>query len=149
VRYGLPTHISAPRPKRDENATPQAVLVIGLGHAFTNWAGIKQMTAVLDMPARQCAWCGLILTGLWQGTTLLHVTDDGPRPYLLPGYSHGLCEECRDAVYLQWRQSRATKISGQPSCKDKQCIEHSLMKLLFTTHAEKYGGASCLETICV
>lgn len=149
MRYGSPTHISAPRPERDEDATPQAVLVIRSGHALTHWAEIKQITAILGVPARQCAWCGLILTGQWQGTALMLATEDGPRPYLLLGYSHGLCERCRDAVYLQWRQSRATKISGQPSGRGQQCNAPSLMKLLFTTHTENDGEASCLETPCV
>jgi hypothetical protein len=148
VRYRPPIHQTAPRSGRDEDATQLAVLVIESKHAFASWIGAKHMLSALGMPARQCAWCGLILTGIWEGTTILHLTEEGPRPYLLPGYSHGLCDSCRDAIYLQWRQSRATKIE-QRCRRDEQQDEDSLMKLLFTAHTEDGEGTSCPETICV
>jgi hypothetical protein len=150
VRYGLPTiHEPAPRPGRDEDATQPSVLVIGSEHAFAHWVGGKQMTPVLGVPLRQCAWCGLILTGRWQDTTVLHLTEEGPRPYLLPGYSHGLCEDCRDTIYLQWRRSRATKVIKQRCHRDEVRNENAMRKLLFTARTEEGEGTSYPETTCV
>lgn len=147
--YRLPAYIPAPLPRREEDATQQDVLVIEPTLAFARWIEIKQMMPVMDVPLLQCAWCGLILTGKWQDAAVLHLTKEGPRPYLLPNYSHGLCSSCKDEIYAQWCQSRAMKKTKQPYHKNEQQGENSFGKPLFTGSEEQVREVFCLETTCV
>lgn len=51
----------------------------------------------------QCCECGLLLSGPYQGVTVL---KDG-KPYLQAATTHGLCQRCAVRKLQQWRESKA------------------------------------------
>jgi hypothetical protein len=151
VNYRLPTvptDIPAPLPGRNEEATQKAVLVTVPEQVFAHWIEIKLMASTMEAPPQQCTWCGLILTGRWQGATFLHSTEEGLSPYLFPDYSHGLCDVCKDIIYLQWCQSRAAKVTEQQRNRDERLNENISTEPLFTAREEQGGEASCPEIAC-
>lgn len=61
--------------------------------------------------SRQCAWCGKITHGSLSGFTLLQCQSHELRPYLHPGFSHGICRSCIDK-YMPRRHHKHNTMDG-------------------------------------
>lgn len=55
------------------------------------------MTLNIDMHG-QCAWCVMVEDGPYAGRPLFRENSQGVTPYLVNGYTHGICEICGDLM---------------------------------------------------
>ena len=64
--------------------------------------GSQSAQTQINVLHRQCAWCGLRMSGPLTGRKAL---DAGGKVIPLVGYTHGICNGCREAWLADAKQS--------------------------------------------